>query len=271
MKRRRVLHGNKEPLAVGLALGGGAVLGAAHVGVLRALEELDISVAALSGTSIGSFIASLRAFGMEWREIEAVALDLDWFDLTGLTLSQFGLLSNRKFGDVVRDLLGNRMIEEAPIPLSIVATDIGSGEKVVLEKGDVAGAVMASTCIPGIFRPVEIGGRLLVDGVLIENVPLSPLVSRGARPLVCVDIMGAHAFERPDSIVGLLLNAFYCTLKTATRLQTEAADLVIVPRLDGFSLIDTGQVPELVRAGYRDALSALRVFMKNGPTAEAEK
>ena len=270
MKRRRMLHG-KQPPAVGLALGGGAVLGAAHVGVLRALEELDISVAALSGTSIGSFISSLRAFGMGWREIEAVALDLDWFDLTGLTLSQFGLLSNKKFGNVVRDLLGKRMIEDAPIPLSIVATDIGNGEKVVLEKGDVAEAVMASTCIPGVFRPVEIGGRLLVDGVLMENVPFSPLVSRGVSPLVCVDIMGAHAFERPDSIIGLLLNAFYCTLKTATRLQTEAADLVIVPQLDGFSLIDTDQVPELVRAGYRDALSTLRVFMKNVPIAEAEK
>jgi len=251
---------HKEPLTVGLALGGGAVLGAAHVGVLRAMEELGMAVGALSGTSIGAFIAALRAFGMGWREIEAVALELDWFDLTGLSLSQFGLLSNRKFGGVVRELLGKRMIEDAPVPLSIVATDIGRGEKVVLESGDVAEAVMASTCIPGVFRPVEIGDRMLVDGVLMENVPVSPLEGKGPRPLVCVDLMGGYVFGRPENIVGLLLNAFYSTLQTATSLQTEAADLVIKPGLGAFSLVDTGQVPALIEAGYREALFSLGSF-----------
>ncbi|ASQ91774.1 patatin [Prosthecochloris sp. GSB1] len=250
----------KEPFTVGLALGGGAVLGAAHVGVLRAMEELGIAVGALSGTSIGAFIAALRAFGMGWREIEAVALELDWFDLTGISLSQFGLLSNRKFGGVVRELLGKRMIEDAPVPLSIVATDIGKGEKVVLESGDVAEAVMASACIPGVFRPVEIGDRMLVDGVLMENVPVSPLDTWGFRPLVCVDVMGGYVFGKPENIVGLLLNAFYSTLQTATSLQTKAADLVIAPALGKFSLVDTEQVPALIEAGYREALFRLISF-----------
>ncbi|MCW8820551.1 MAG: patatin-like phospholipase family protein, partial [Ignavibacteriaceae bacterium] len=101
----------ERTLSIGLALGGGAVLGAAHVGVLRALDELAITVGAVSGTSIGSFIAALHAFGMDWREIEEIAHELDWLDLTGLTLSQYGLLSNKKFGRVVRDLLGKRRIE----------------------------------------------------------------------------------------------------------------------------------------------------------------
>ncbi len=253
-------------LSIGLALGGGAVLGAAHVGVLRALDELAIGIKALSGTSIGSFIAALHAFGMDWREIEAVALDLDWFDLSGLTLSQFGLLSNKKFGGIVRELLGKRKIEESPVPLSIVATDIGSGEKVVLKKGDVAKAVMASSCIPAVFKPVEIQGRMLVDGVLIENVPLSPLQESGVRPVVCVDLMGCHKFTKPDNIVDLLLNAFYSSLKATTAMQIEDADLKIVPDLGAFSLVDTRQVPELIETGYRGALPLLKRFSERSKT-----
>ena len=241
-------------VSIGLALGGGAVLGAAHVGVLRAVDELAIGIKALSGTSIGSFIASLHAFGMGWREIEAVAFDLDWLDLTGLTLSQFGVLSNKKFGGIVRGLLGKRKIEESPVPLAIVATDIGSGEKVVLKNGDVAEAVMASSCIPAVFKPVQIDGRMLVDGVLMENVPLSPLQERGIHPVVCVDLMGCHKFRKPDNIVDLLLNAFYSTLKTTTDMQTEEADVKIVPDLGEFSLVDTRQVSELIEAGYRASL-----------------
>jgi len=245
-------------LSIGLALGGGAVLGAAHVGVLRAAHELGIEIRALSGTSIGSFIAALHAFGMGWREIQEVADELDWLDLTGLTLSQFGLLSNKKFGHVVRELLGKRRIEDSPLPLAIVATDIGSGERVVLKNGDVAEAVMASSCIPAVFRPVEIDGRMLVDGVLMENVPLSPLQEQGIRPLVCVDLMGGHVFSRPDTIVDLLLNAFYSTLKTTTAMQIEEADLKIVPDLGAFSLVDTRRIPELIEVGYRDSLPLLK-------------
>ncbi len=255
-----------KPVTIGLALGGGAVLGAAHVGVLRALDELAIGITALSGTSIGSFIAALHAFGMDWREIEGVAHELDWLDLTGLTLSQFGVLSNKKFGRIVRDLLGKRRIEESPLPLAIVATDIGSGEKVVLKNGDVAEAVMASSCIPAVFKPVQIDGRLLVDGVLMENVPVSPLVERGIRPVVCVDLMGGHIFSKPDNIVDLLLNAFYSTLKTTTAMQTEAADLNIVPDIGAFSLVDTRRVPELIEAGYRDSLPLLK-RLKKAPKA----
>ncbi|HED30365.1 MAG TPA: patatin [Prosthecochloris aestuarii] len=242
---------------IGLALGGGAVLGAAHVGVLRALDELDIRVAAVSGTSIGSFIAALHAFGKSWQEITEIALELDWFDLSGITLSQFGLLSNRKFGELVRELLGEKLIEHAAIPLSMVATDISTGRQVVLSRGEVGSAVMASACIPGVFRPVEREGLMLVDGVLVENVPVSPLREQGMTPLVCVDLMGGHEFKKPENIVGLLLNAFYCALQQTTSLQLEDVDLVIVPDIGPFSLVDTSRVPELIDLGYQSSFALL--------------
>jgi len=245
-----------------LALGGGAALGAAHVGVLRALDELHIPIAMISGTSIGAFIASLFAFGKSWQEIRDIALELDWLDLSGLTLSQYGLLSNRKFGDLVNNLLGHKTIEDASIPLSMVATDIGTGKEVVLRKGAVASAVMASSCIPGVFRPVDYRGALLVDGVLVENVPVSPLLACEDSRVVCVDLLGRHAFKKPENIIGLLLNAFYSTITNTTAIQTGKADLCIMPDLSAFSLVDTSRASEIMDIGYRDALFALNMWLE---------
>lgn len=247
---------------VGLALGGGAVLGAAHVGVLRAMDELGLGISMLTGTSIGSFIAALRAFGMGWREIGAIALELGWLDLSSLSLSQYGLLSNRKFGEMVNDLLGRKNIEEAELPLALVATDIEHGRKVVLRRGDVASAVMASSCIPGLFRPVAYNGMLLVDGVLVENVPVSPLLERPERPVVCVDLLAGHEYRRPENIVDILLNSFYSAITTVTGMQTAEADLVIAPDLTAFSLVEVSQVAEIIEAGYREALRALTPLAK---------
>lgn len=247
---------------IALALGGGAVLGAAHVGVLRALTELDITVSMISGTSIGAFIASLYAFGKSWQEIRDLVFDLDWLDMTSLALSQYGLLSNRKIAGIVGALLGDKNIEDASIPLSIVATDIGTGKKVILAQGDVALAVMASSCIPGLFKPVEWAGSLLVDGVLMENVPVSPLVESGAASIVCVDLLARHAFKKPAHIIDLLLNAFYSTITNMTALQTDVADLSLSPDLSAFNLIDTAQIPDIMEAGYQAAYPALKAWME---------
>lgn len=241
----------------GLALGGGAVLGAAHVGVLRAVEEFGIPVHYISGTSIGAFIAALYAFGKTPKEIVDIALDIDWIDLSGLSLSQYGLLSNRKFGKIVTDLLGEKNIEDAFIPLAIVATDISTGRKVVFTRGDVACAVMASSCIPGVFRPVEHDGKLLVDGVLVENVPVASLRAMGADTVICVDLLGKHLFRVPGNIVAVLLNAFYSAIASATSVQLDDADLCITPDLSPFNLIDISQVPAIIAAGYQSALFQL--------------
>ncbi|NTV61734.1 MAG: patatin-like phospholipase family protein [Chlorobiaceae bacterium] len=247
---------------IALGLGGGAVLGAAHVGVLRALDELSIQVGMVSGTSIGSFIAALFAFGKNWREIRDIVFNLDWFDLSGPVLSQYGLLSNRKFGGIITDLLGHKKIEDAPIPLSMIATDIGTGRKVVFRDGDVSSAVMASSCIPGIFKPVECSGGMLVDGVLVENVPVSPLEKYGAEAIVCVDLLACHRFHQPENIIGILLNAFYSTITNTTAMQTETADLCICPDLSEFNLVDTHKVPEIMEAGYRSAFATLESWLE---------
>jgi NTE family protein len=252
---------NKAPERTGLAFGGGVVLGAAHIGVLRAMAETGFRADCVSGTSIGSFVAAMHAFGKSWREIEAVVLELDWYDLSGLTISGYGLLSIRKFGEIVRKQLGSRRIENAPIPLAIVATDICTGNKVVLRKGDVATAVMASSSIPGIFKPVEQGEMLLVDGVLTENVPVSPLKEMGANRIVCIDLLGSHTFRRPEHLASLLLNAFYSAMRSVSEIQISEADLVIAPDLSRFSLVDMSAMPEILDTGYRESLPLLEAWM----------
>lgn len=243
---------------IGLALGGGAVLGAAHIGVLKALEENKIPINFIAGTSIGAFVAALYAFKKDWQEIEKIALDLDWLDISAISLSQYGLLSNKKLGELIRKHIGDVQFEQADIPLTMIATDIANGKKVILTKGSVAEAVMASTCIPGVFIPVKIDDLLLVDGGIVENVPVTPLQEMGAKYTIAVDLNARRSLKKPENIIEVLINAFYFTMRTATQLQSQQADLIIKPDLSGFSLIDTKQTPDLIERGYVETINALK-------------
>ena len=244
----------------GLALGGGAVLGAAHVGVLRALKESDIKISYIAGTSIGALVAALYAFGIKCDEIEEIASDLKWLDIVSLTLSQYGLLSNEKLGELLIKHIGEKNIEDANIPLAMVATDVSTGEKVTIKKGPVADAVMASTAIPGIFKPVEIGDKLLVDGGIVENVPVSTVTGLGAKYVIGVDLNAKHKYERPGNIIEVLLNSFHFTLMASAKLQTKEADFLIQPDLSEFNRSDTDQVKNLIIKGYEDSIKALKKF-----------
>lgn len=249
------LQKNKK---IGLALGGGAILGAAHIGVLRAFEEFDISISFITGTSIGAFVSALYAFDKNWKEIEKIAINLNWLDVSGITLSQYGLLSNKKLGDLITETIGDVNFEKANIPLAMVAANIFDGEKVILKEGNVAQAVMASTCIPGVFIPVEINKNLLVDGAIVENVPISPLKKMGADFIIGVDLNAKHKYKKPENVVEVLVNAFDITLINATKLQTERADILITPDLTSFNLIDPDQVPDIIEKGYLEAKKVLK-------------
>ena len=244
--------------SIGLALGGGAVLGAAHIGVLAALEERKIKITSIAGTSIGAFIAALYAFGLTPEEIETKVTDLKWLDTAGFSISKYGLLSNKKLGDMLKKTVGDAQFKDVEIPLAVVATDIGTCEKVVLKEGNVAESVMASSCIPGIFIPVEIGSRLLVDGGLVENVPISPLKEMGAEMIMGVDINAKRKYQKPDDIIDVLANALDLAIDNATRIQTEGADVLITPKLSAYNRADVEMVHDLVKEGYDAVHEAIR-------------
>lgn len=261
------MNSHTETKKLGLALGGGATLGAAHIGVLKALEEMSIDVHCISGTSIGAYIAALYAFGVSPSDMEDEIKGLDWLDISSFSLLtlKFGLLTNDKLGDSVEKLIGDVRIQDAPTPLAIVATDIAICEKAILTQGALSQAVMASSCVPGIFAPVEIDDQMLVDGGLVENVPISPLEGLGANLTVGVDLSAHRSYRQPDDLVDVLVNAMDIAIDNATRLQTSKAELVISPEVGAYSRTDSGQVSELVDAGYQAcfaAISASDIFSK---------
>jgi NTE family protein len=179
----------KPEQRLGLALGGGAARGLAHVGVLKVLEEEDIRIDCIAGTSIGAFIGALYAAGVPVGKMEEILCDLDWRSLTRLVdpvLPTSGLLDGKKVARFMAELLPVSTFETLTIPLAITATDVESGEALVIRQGDLLTALRAATAFPGIFSPVPFGGRFLVDGGLCNPVPANVAYRMGAARVVGV-------------------------------------------------------------------------------------
>lgn len=254
---------------LGLALGGGAVLGAAHIGVLKRLEELEVHPEYVSGTSIGAFIGAFYVFGKSAVEMESIAQELKWKEITRISFSRFGLLSNEKMGELLIKHLGEKNIEDAPVPLALVATDVTTGEKVVLKKGPLKEAVMASTAIPGIFKPVEIGDRLLVDGGIVENVPVRTAKDLGAEYVIGVDLNAKHEYDRPGNLLDVIMNSFHFTMQNMSRLQAGEADLLIQPNLSGYKRSSMKNIVQVIEMGYEEA--CLRLSEQKAPPSLAQR
>lgn len=242
---------------IGLALGGGGVLGAAHVGVLNAIEDHKIRIEYISGTSIGAFVAVFYAFGHRSDKIKEIVSELEWLDISRVSLSRYGLLSNEKLGKLIVKHLGDKNIEDAQIPLTIIATDILTGEKVVFDKGSIADAVMASMSVPGVFQPFELNGKMLVDGGITENVPTNTVKKMGAEYVVGIDLNAKHTYQKPSNIIDVIMNSLHYLIKVSDQLQSEDADLLIKPDLSKFNRSDIEQVSELISKGYEEANKVL--------------
>ncbi|RKX26750.1 MAG: patatin [Candidatus Zixiibacteriota bacterium] len=179
-----------NPGKIGLALGGGSARGWAHIGVIRALTEAGIDIDYIAGTSIGSVVGSVFAAG-NIKALEEVAVRLDWKQIAYLfdvVLPKSGLIDGKKVAGFVRNHLRKTNIEELPIPFCAVSTDLNTGDEVVIREGDVIEAVRASISIPGIFTPVRNNGRILVDGGLVNPVPVSVVKEMGADFVIAVDL-----------------------------------------------------------------------------------
>jgi len=251
------LRRNKK---IGLALGGGAALGAAHIGVLRAFDELGLEISYISGNSIGAFAATLFAFGINWKEQEELSSDMKWLELSNISISKYGLLANKKIGQKIVKAIGDEDFKNAKIPLAIVASNLNTGAKIILNEGKVANAVMASTAIPGVFKPIEIEGELLVDGGIVENVPVSLLIEMGAELTIGVSLSGKRKYKRPENLFSVLINSYYTLIDTLSKMHTAKADLVIEPDLSAYSLIDTRNTKKLIEIGYEEAKKVLSEY-----------
>lgn len=244
---------------IGLALGGGAAKGIAHIGVLKAFEEEQIQIHCISGTSVGALIASYYAFGRPVESILSVGSTLNLSKILNFTLERGGLFSTQAIREMIHRDLGDCLIEDANIPLAICATDIETGEQLIFRKGNLADAVCGSMAVPGLFVPVEVNGRTLVDGGLVENVPISPLANMGAGITVAVDLSHVSRYPKPDDTFGVISNAINIGIDFNTRKQLKKADIVVPLDLSRYSLTNNAKcVDELYMEGYHPMKEKIR-------------
>lgn len=243
---------------IGLALGGGAAKGIAHIGVLSALEEAQVEISYISGTSVGAIVAALYAFKIDTATMGSLARRLSMSKVTTFKLNKTGFFSTDSLRELMLEYLGEVNIEDADIPLAIVATDINSGEEVILRRGPVADAVCASAAVPGIYIPVVIDGRTLVDGGLVENVPVGPLRTMGAGVIIASNLSAVNHYSEPSHVVDVMRNAFEIAVSRHTKAQLKEVDLLISMDLSDFSLRDNSErYDELFAIGYDSTLSQL--------------
>ncbi|MDG2019038.1 MAG: patatin-like phospholipase family protein [Porticoccaceae bacterium] len=243
---------------IGVALGGGGAKGVAHIGVLKALEEAGVEINYLAGTSVGAMIASMYAFNVNIDTIASIARDLTLAQITTFKINKRGFFTAGPLRKILIQHLGEVNIEDAVIPLAIVATDINSGEEVIFTEGPLADAVCASASIPGVYIPMILNGRTLVDGGIVRNVPVQPLKAMGAGVIIASQLGGLGAYDEPKNVLDVMRNAFDIALSHRTNEEVKEADILIAMDLRDFSIADnTGRHDELFSMGYDAAVKQL--------------
>src|ERR1700693_1922171 len=241
---------------IGVALGGGFARGIAHLGVLRVLEEKNIPVDYLTGTSAGALMGISFASRHTIPEIERQAQATRFQDFGNWELSWMGLASNQKLEHYPRKYLGVSTFEDLKIPLAIAATDLGTGEPAYFTRGPLGPALRASCAYPGMFVPVELEGRIYVDGFLAAPVPVDAVRSMGADIVIAVFLEAANS-RKPTSIVDVIGLSFAILQRHADLEWRRAADIIIEPNVRDFLWDDFEKTSELIARGESAARAAL--------------
>ena len=239
---------------VGVALGGGSARGIAHLGVLKAFKDNDISIDYISGTSAGAVVAAMYAFDVPLDTLTTRVKKLSWYSISELPRSKLGLVSNIAIKKIVEEIIGPVDISKSHCPLAIVATDIETGEKIVFQNGSVALAVQASACLPGLFTPVEIDGRKLMDGGLAENVPVEQLREMGADIIIGVDVAHWPSRKKVNNILDVMSNTIDILVSHQKTTRERFVDILIEPDLGMYNPSDFKKADEIISAGYRAAV-----------------
>ncbi len=262
LDKLRLILSREKTKSVGIALGGGVVWGTAHIGVLEAIEEEGITINAIAGTSAGSIIASLYAFGISLKDIKAAAEKLRMSDIFKIRIPRMGLASTEGIGKLVRSFLQDAVFEDAKIPLVVPATNLITGQPHPFTSGPVADAVMASSAIPGIFVPVRIENQVYVDGSLLADVPCQILKMNGTDFVIGVDLVDRETFKKePTNIFDVIMKSIHIMINETRMERLQFADVVISPDVHDIGQFDFEKIPLLIRRG-REAVSKHIEFIK---------
>jgi len=264
---------SKRIPTIGLALGGGFARGIAHIGILKVLEEENIPVRIIAGTSVGALIGAAYCSGVSIAELEEVARKVRFTTFARWTLSRYGFASNDRMIAFLARTLKVSTFEELRIPLCVTATDFSSGEGAVFCSGAIVDPVRASCAYPGMFLPVRIGGRWLVDGMLSHPVPTRPLRDMGADRVLAVHLKGCWSkTTMPRHLFDVIGQSFAIAQDMTSAIWRGAADVVIEPDVAGFDYDDFKRSGELMRVGelaMRRALPEVRKWLETDAPLKA--
>jgi NTE family protein len=258
--------------AIGVALGGGFARGIAHIGVLKVLEEEGIPVSMIAGTSVGAIMGAAYCSGVTIAELEEIAHKVRFTTFARWTLSRYGFATTDRMTSFLKQTLKVHTFEELRIPLGVTATDFQTGGGTVFSSGPIIDPVRASCAYPGMFLPVEIDGRCLVDGMLSYPVPSRPLREMGAERVLAVHLKGQWSKScAPRHFFDVIGQSFAIAQDMMSTLWRSAADIVIEPDVAGFDYDDFKRADELIRVGelaMRSALPEVRKW-QDAPTEAA--
>ena len=243
-----------------LALGGGAARGFAHIGVIQVLEEAGIKPHCVAGTSAGSLVAALYASGRNGPELARLALRMDESAITDWSFPARGVIRGEALARYVRQQTGGKLIEQMPMPLGIVATDLDSGQGVLFRRGDLGQAVRASSAVPAVFQPVRIQNREYVDGGLVSPVPVRYAREMGADFVIAVDISTQPEGQPTGDAFSLLLQTCSIMGRSINQFELREADLVVRPALAGVGSADFTARQKAIQAGRQAALLQLNAL-----------
>ncbi|MFH1776287.1 MAG: patatin-like phospholipase family protein [Candidatus Omnitrophota bacterium] len=242
---------------IALVLGGGAARGLAHIGVIKILKRENIIIDLIVGTSIGSLIGASYALDLPLVEVEKKANKLKWQDLLDLTVPVMGINKGERLEQVIRKSLHDKDFKDLKIPLAVVALDIEKGEEVIFQSGQLSKAIRASCSIVGIFNPVRIGGRLLVDGGYKRPVPVEIAKNLEADFIIAVDIGFYIMKGRITNVAQVIFQALEIQGQELDRYESSQADITISPNLQEFDQMSFNHAREIIKRGEIAAESAM--------------
>jgi len=248
----------KEP-KIALVLGGGAAKGFAHVGVIRVLEQEKIPISMIVGTSVGSLIGGMYAANPDSFQLEWLAFKIDRNDILDFSIvySKFGPVQGARLESFLEQNVKVKKIEETKIPFCPVATDLNTGETVILDRGSLAKAIHASSAIPGVFVPVQFDNRTLVDGGVTDNVACDIAKAKGADIVIAVNLSKDVKNYQIDSLVDIMAQSVSIMMHRSTKEKLGAGDVVIEPDTKGISMFDFSQKKQLMEEGMKSARAAI--------------
>ncbi len=242
---------------IGLALGSGGARGFAHLGVLKVLKDHNIPIHSITGSSMGALVGALYGAGQSIEDLYKIARAFQRKYYLDFTVPRMGFIAGNKVKDLIRIFTYNKMIEDLTPGVAVVATDLHTGERVVFKSGSTADAVRASISIPGIFVPEKIGGRLLIDGGVVDRVPVSVAMEMGLDIVIAVDVAHFGGNEEVRSIFDVILQSIDIMQDELVRYQEINADVMIRPRVDKFSSRAFTDVEEIISIGEQETIKML--------------